>query len=65
MGNTNQTNMNLRVEMMLTGLKHYQVAELLGISEWTLSRRLRKELPAEEQQRIISIIRNSKEQKTE
>ena len=45
---------------METGMKNYQLAELMGISEFTLSRRLRNELPIEEQEKIIALIRNDR-----
>ncbi len=42
-------------------LKQWELAELMGINEFSLSRKLRHELPKEEQERIISLIkRNAK-----
>lgn len=38
------------------GVYLWQVAEALGIADTTLCRRLRKELSAEEKERIFSII---------
>ena len=35
---------------------NYQLADILGISEATLCRKLRKELPAEEQDRMVRLI---------
>lgn len=49
-------NMKIRQALMEAGMKNYQLAELMGISEFTLSRRLRNELPIEEQETIVSII---------
>ena len=40
------------------GLYHWEVADLLGIREETLSKKLRYELPEEEQEYIIDTIRN-------
>lgn len=40
------------------GVKLWQIAEALGIADCSLSRKLRKELPAEEKDRIFGIIRN-------
>lgn len=37
-------------------VKLWQIADALGINDGNLSRKLRKELPQEEQKRIISII---------
>ena len=53
-------NLNIRQVLMEVGMKNYQLAELMGISEFTLSRRLRNELPEEEQLRIVSIIKANK-----
>lgn len=53
---------NIKVRQMLlaTGTKNYELAEMLGISEWTLSRKFRKELPKEEQEKIIRLIQERK-----
>lgn len=40
------------------GVKLWQVAEALGIADTSLSRKMRKELPAEEKQKIFGIIEN-------
>ena len=39
-------------------LAQWQLAELLGVSETTIWRKLRSELPEKEQRRIIWIINN-------
>lgn len=39
------------------GVKLWQIAEALGIADFNFSRKLRRELPAEEKERIFSIIR--------
>lgn len=52
-------NISVRQALLTAGIKNYELAEMLGISEWTLSRKLRKELPRAEQERIIELIRNS------
>ena len=39
------------------GVKLWQIAEALGIADCSFSRKLRRELPQEEKDRIISIIR--------
>ena len=38
------------------GLKLWQVAEAIGMNESAFSRKLRKELPQEEKQRILETI---------
>lgn len=50
-------NIKIRVELTKSGVKYWELARLLGISVPTLNRRLRDELPAEEQDRIIELIR--------
>lgn len=49
---------NIKIRFKLTELnkRYYWLAEILGISESTLTRRLRKELPEEEQTRIVQLI---------
>ena len=49
-------NIKVRNAVKEKRLFYYEVAEMLGISEFTLSRKLRKELPQEEQEKIISVI---------
>lgn len=38
------------------GVKLWQVAEALGIADTSLSRKMRKELPCEEKEKIVEII---------
>ena len=49
---------NLRIRLKLTeqGETYYWLAQQMGISDNTLFRRLRDELPEEEQNRIIQLI---------
>ena len=49
-------NLKVRITMTELGLKQWQVAELLNISESVFSRLLRKELSEEEQKRIINLM---------
>lgn len=53
-------NLEIRQAMKEKRLFNYELAEMLGISEFTLSRKLRKELPDEEKERILDVIRNGK-----
>ena len=55
-------NISVRIKLTESGMKQWQLARLLGISESQLSRKLRTELPQEEQDRIIEIIQNRKEE---
>lgn len=54
------SNLEIRQAMRERRMFNYELAELLGISEFTLSRKLRKELPEEEKERILNLIRCGK-----
>ena len=49
-------NLKIRVKLLETGLRYHVLDRILGISEPTRCRMLRKELPAEEQERICKLI---------
>ena len=49
-------NQKIRIAMIQNNIKQYQVAKLLGISETSLCRKLREELPEEEQNEIVARI---------
>ena len=49
-------NVEIRSAFMQAGIKQWQLAEALGISETHFSRKLRKELPEEERKKILSVI---------
>lgn len=53
-------NLEIRQAMKERRLFNYELAEMLGISEFTLSRKLRNELPQEEKERILELIRSKK-----
>lgn len=50
------TNYIIRDAQMKTGAYGFEVAKLLGMSESTYLRRMREELPVEEQIRIAELI---------
>lgn len=50
-------NKKIRIALIETGLHVYELAELLHTSESTVTRMMRQELPADEQNRIAGIIR--------
>lgn len=54
-------NDNLRKIIHNAGLRQWEVAELLNISEFHFCRKLRRELPEEEQKKIISAIADATE----
>ena len=53
-------NTDLRCEILKSGLKNYQVATMLGVTETTFSRWLRTELPAEKKQEILKAMESIK-----
>lgn len=55
-----KTNIDVEVAIVRTGVKKYQIAEKLGINDGNFSRRLRKELSAEEKAKIFKIIKELK-----
>lgn len=52
-------NTRIRMKLMEHNVKIWELAKLLGVSEMTIYRRLREELPEEEQSKIISLIEQS------
>ena len=56
-------NAAIRDAMQKYGVPQWKCAEIMGISEFTFTRRLRHELPESEQRRIVSLIENHKESK--
>lgn len=53
-------NIDIRMEIMKRGLKNYQVAELVGVTETTFSKWLRTELPPEKKQEILKAMESIK-----
>lgn len=51
-------NQDIRRTAAGAGVKLWQIADALGIADCSLSRKLRKELPREEKERIFEIIKN-------
>lgn len=51
------SNTDIRAEIMAAGLRHWQIAEHLGVSESWLCRKLRHELPEDEKEKIRSVIK--------
>ncbi len=51
-----KVNQKIREAMKDSGMYYWQLADLMRISNWTLSVKLRHELPEEEQKRILSLI---------
>ncbi len=49
-------NVKIRDKAKICGVRHWEIAEALGIGEATLTRKLRRELPANEQEKILGLI---------
>lgn len=49
-------NLELRTKARKNGVRLWEIADRLGISEPTITRKLRRELPTNEKQRILAII---------
>ena len=49
-------NLDIRNKLKEAGLYQWMLAESMGIAEQTLVRKLRRELPKEEKQKIFTII---------
>lgn len=58
-------NMEIRREAARNGLKLWEVAEVCGVTDSTFSRKLRRELPSEQRDHILSMIRKLAEHKAE
>lgn len=54
--NQNNYNFDVKVALIKAGVKQYEVARALGISEYTLCRWLRKELAPERKETILATI---------
>jgi predicted XRE-type DNA-binding protein len=52
-------NLIIRIALTNANMKQWQLADLLGIHETTLCVKLRKELPKEEQERIVALIKEN------
>lgn len=50
-------NQDIRRTAAGAGIRLWQIAEKLGIADCNFSRKLRKELPQDEKEKIFSIIR--------
>ena len=53
-------NKRVRNALFKSGLRHYEVAEAMGVADETFSRWLRHELPADKKQEILDVIEKLK-----
>lgn len=58
-------NTDIRILAMQNRVKLYQIAEYLGIWDSTLSRKLRRELPPEEKEKIMAAIKELAQERRE
>lgn len=49
-------NLDIRAAAVSSGVRLWRVADALGIADASLSRKLRRELPEDEKEKILSII---------
>ena len=49
-------NKKIRLALMDRGITQYELARIMGVSESTIGRKLRVELPAEETEEILRLI---------
>lgn len=49
-------NKDIKEQAKRCGIRRWQIAEELGLQDCAFSRKLRKELPQEEKERILGII---------
>ena len=56
-----KANQKIREAMKESGFLYWKLADLIGCSNWTLSVKLRHELPEAEQERILQLIRMESE----
>ena len=55
-------NAKIREAAKAAGLYLWEIAEAMGMSDQVLSRRLRRQLPEEEEAKILHVIRQLREQ---
>lgn len=53
---TSKANQKVREALQNKGMKQWELADMLGISEFTLTRWLRKELTEEEKEQLLKAI---------
>lgn len=49
-------NIDLRAAMLVADVRHYEVAEKIGIADESFSRWMRHEMPPEKKKQILEII---------
>lgn len=55
---SNTANADIRIAAKSAGVCLWQIAERIGVNDGNFSRKLRRELPAQEKQEILQIIQD-------
>lgn len=58
-----QTNRDVRLAISDAGFYLWQVAETLGVTDSTFSKKLRREMPADEKDTVLRAVERMKEQR--
>lgn len=53
-------NIEIREAIKESGLKHWQIADMIGIADTTFCRMLRRELPEDKKQEILTAMQIAK-----
>ena len=53
-------NIEIRYAIKESGFKHWQIADMIGVADTTFCRMLRRELPEDKKQEILTAIRAAK-----
>lgn len=61
----NSANSEIRAEAKRLGVRLWEIAEQIGMNDGNFSRKLRRELPQEEKQRILEAISRLAQEKRE
>lgn len=59
------SNLEIRTAAKRAGIRLWQIAEAYGVNDGNFSRKLRKELPAEEAKKIMEIIERLTQERRE
>ena len=54
------SNVEIRAAIKESGFKHWQIADMIGVADTTFCRMLRRELPEDKKQEILTAIRAAK-----
>ena len=54
------SNIEIREAIKESGLRHWQIADMIGVADTTFCRMLRRELPEDKKQEILTVIQAAK-----